>query len=254
MALALAIGQVIQTLVFDWLRLAATRFYSERARVENPELRATLDAAFAILIAALSHDGGRLPRVGHHGSVAAQSRRPRGRGCRGQRPLRLPYGHGPGAFPRRRLCPDHHGQERAFAADDRRWRLVVRVGRDGLVGRVPVDDRFADRLAPLTHRCRRFARGWRAAGSRARRCATPSRSSWPICSIRSSRSSTAPSSPSATASPNQASSPSPTISGSGSCWPWDRRSTSSSSRSRSGPTKHTAPITPAVRSAATWGS
>lgn len=54
MALALAVGQVIQTLMFDWLRLAATRFYSERARQESPELRATLDASFAVLIALLS--------------------------------------------------------------------------------------------------------------------------------------------------------------------------------------------------------
>jgi O-antigen/teichoic acid export membrane protein len=54
MALALAVGQVIQTLTFDWLRLAATRFYSERARVERPELRATLDASFAALVVVLS--------------------------------------------------------------------------------------------------------------------------------------------------------------------------------------------------------
>ncbi|MGI3901042.1 MAG: lipopolysaccharide biosynthesis protein [Janthinobacterium lividum] len=54
MALALAVGQVIQTVMFDWLRLAATRFYSERARLESPDLRATLDASFAILIAILS--------------------------------------------------------------------------------------------------------------------------------------------------------------------------------------------------------
>ncbi len=54
MALALAVGQVVQTLAFDWLRLAATRFYSERARLERPELRATLDASFAGLIRALS--------------------------------------------------------------------------------------------------------------------------------------------------------------------------------------------------------
>jgi O-antigen/teichoic acid export membrane protein len=53
LALALAVGQVIQTLVFDWLRLAATRFYSERVRTERPELRATLDASFAVLVAAL---------------------------------------------------------------------------------------------------------------------------------------------------------------------------------------------------------
>ena len=53
MALALATGQVIQTIMFDWLRLSATRFYSERARRENPRLRASFDASFAVLIALL---------------------------------------------------------------------------------------------------------------------------------------------------------------------------------------------------------
>lgn len=49
--LALAVAVVAQTLVFDWLRLAATRFYSERERREQPQIRATLDAAFAVLAA-----------------------------------------------------------------------------------------------------------------------------------------------------------------------------------------------------------
>ena len=53
LALALSIGQVIQTVMFDWLRLAATRFYSERTRQARPELRATLDASFALLIVLL---------------------------------------------------------------------------------------------------------------------------------------------------------------------------------------------------------
>lgn len=47
--LALAVAVVLQMLVFDWLRLAATRYYSERDRRERPEIRATLDAAFAAL-------------------------------------------------------------------------------------------------------------------------------------------------------------------------------------------------------------
>jgi O-antigen/teichoic acid export membrane protein len=47
--LALAVAVVFQTLVFDWLRLAATRFYAERDRHERPEIRSTLDAAFAAL-------------------------------------------------------------------------------------------------------------------------------------------------------------------------------------------------------------
>ena len=49
-ALALAIGLATQTIVFDWLRLGAIRFYSERSAAEQPELRATLDLAFGVLI------------------------------------------------------------------------------------------------------------------------------------------------------------------------------------------------------------
>lgn len=47
--LAVSTGIVLQTLLFDWLRLAATRFYSERDRQERPQIRATLDAAFGAL-------------------------------------------------------------------------------------------------------------------------------------------------------------------------------------------------------------
>ncbi len=49
--LAVAVAVVVQTLLFDWLRLAATRFYSARERRERPEIRATLDASFAALAA-----------------------------------------------------------------------------------------------------------------------------------------------------------------------------------------------------------
>jgi O-antigen/teichoic acid export membrane protein len=49
--LALSVAVVVQTLIFDWLRLAATRFYSERDRLERPQIRATLDASFAALAA-----------------------------------------------------------------------------------------------------------------------------------------------------------------------------------------------------------
>ncbi|WP_245572959.1 lipopolysaccharide biosynthesis protein [Lichenihabitans psoromatis] len=51
LALTLAVGMAIQTLGFDWLRLAAIRFYSERTRRTEPHVRATLDASFATLIA-----------------------------------------------------------------------------------------------------------------------------------------------------------------------------------------------------------
>ena len=48
-ALAVQAAMVIQTLLFDWVKLSATRFYSERARTHDPALRATLETMFAFL-------------------------------------------------------------------------------------------------------------------------------------------------------------------------------------------------------------
>jgi O-antigen/teichoic acid export membrane protein len=48
-ALAFATAGAVQTAFFDWLRLGATRFYSERVRTEDPALRATLDVAFVCI-------------------------------------------------------------------------------------------------------------------------------------------------------------------------------------------------------------
>lgn len=56
-ALAFATAAVVQLAFFDWLRLGATRFYSERVRTEDPALRATLDIAFALLAFALVAGG-----------------------------------------------------------------------------------------------------------------------------------------------------------------------------------------------------
>jgi O-antigen/teichoic acid export membrane protein len=53
-ALAIAAGAVLQTAMFDWIRLSAVRFCSERSRVEQPELRSTLDLVFALIAAAVS--------------------------------------------------------------------------------------------------------------------------------------------------------------------------------------------------------
>jgi O-antigen/teichoic acid export membrane protein len=52
-ALAFAIGVVVQTALFDWLRLSATRFYSERVREKEPVIRATLDVCFALVTVGL---------------------------------------------------------------------------------------------------------------------------------------------------------------------------------------------------------
>ena len=49
-AVALAVAVMIQTVAFDWARLAAARFYSSLARRNDPVLRATLDASLAGLV------------------------------------------------------------------------------------------------------------------------------------------------------------------------------------------------------------
>jgi O-antigen/teichoic acid export membrane protein len=46
-AIALMAATLATTFVFDWLRLSATRYYSETARFERPGLRASLDASYA---------------------------------------------------------------------------------------------------------------------------------------------------------------------------------------------------------------
>ena len=53
-ALALATAIAVQTAFLDWLRLGATRFYSERSRGEDPALRATLDVAFSLIVTGMA--------------------------------------------------------------------------------------------------------------------------------------------------------------------------------------------------------
>ena len=45
-ALAMGLGAAVQVLLFDWIRLAAARFYSQQRRIDRPEVRATLDRGF----------------------------------------------------------------------------------------------------------------------------------------------------------------------------------------------------------------
>ncbi|QXX73209.1 lipopolysaccharide biosynthesis protein [Methylovirgula sp. HY1] len=65
-ALAFATAAVVQLAFFDWLRLGATRFYSERVRTEDPTLRATLDVSFFLLAFALVIGGTLLLLSGAH--------------------------------------------------------------------------------------------------------------------------------------------------------------------------------------------
>lgn len=52
-ALASAAATFINTALFDWMKQAATRFYSAKARDERPQVRATLDLAFGLITLAL---------------------------------------------------------------------------------------------------------------------------------------------------------------------------------------------------------
>jgi O-antigen/teichoic acid export membrane protein len=63
-ALAFATAVIVQVTFFDWLRLGATRFYSERVRSEDPALRATLDICFVIIALALLIGGALLLLAG----------------------------------------------------------------------------------------------------------------------------------------------------------------------------------------------
>ncbi|CAH1669002.1 lipopolysaccharide biosynthesis protein [Chelatococcus asaccharovorans] len=57
-AIAAAIATVVNTVCLDWLRLSATRFYSERTRREEPAVRATLEATFGIMALAVCFGAG----------------------------------------------------------------------------------------------------------------------------------------------------------------------------------------------------
>lgn len=52
-ALALAVGVIAQTLIFDWIRLSALRFLSAGAHASRPDITPTLDLAFAVLAIAV---------------------------------------------------------------------------------------------------------------------------------------------------------------------------------------------------------
>ena len=56
-ALALSVGVALQVAGFEWIRQTAIRFYSERSRQEQPEIRATLDASFAVAVLLLTCAG-----------------------------------------------------------------------------------------------------------------------------------------------------------------------------------------------------
>jgi O-antigen/teichoic acid export membrane protein len=69
-ALALATAVAVQFAFVDWLRLGATRFYSERTRGEEPAIRATLDLGFAAVMAGLAVGSTCLFMTGIHFSLS----------------------------------------------------------------------------------------------------------------------------------------------------------------------------------------
>ncbi|HMO31170.1 oligosaccharide flippase family protein [Enterovirga sp.] len=53
-AIGLSIATVVNTMLFEWLRLSTTRYQSERAQKERPSIRRTLDATYWIMAAVLA--------------------------------------------------------------------------------------------------------------------------------------------------------------------------------------------------------
>lgn len=52
-AIAMAIAVIVNTVLFEWLRLSATRFYSERTARDDASIRATLEFGFGALMVVL---------------------------------------------------------------------------------------------------------------------------------------------------------------------------------------------------------
>ncbi len=71
-ALALATAMAVQTAFFDWLRLGATRFYSETSRREDPALRATLDVCFGVILFGLVIGGATVAMLGVHFTLSRE--------------------------------------------------------------------------------------------------------------------------------------------------------------------------------------
>ncbi len=51
--IAVALSVVVNTILFEWLRLSTTRYVSERSRAEEPDIAATLRAAYGLMCVAL---------------------------------------------------------------------------------------------------------------------------------------------------------------------------------------------------------
>lgn len=70
-ALATALALTVQVALFDWIRLAAIRFYSEETQRSEPEVRATLDVSYVAAVATLLASAGALLAVGPAFSLPA---------------------------------------------------------------------------------------------------------------------------------------------------------------------------------------
>jgi O-antigen/teichoic acid export membrane protein len=69
-AIAAALAVVVNTLFLDWIRLATTRFYSEKTRAEDPAVRGTLDAIFVLSSLGALIASGALLWLGHDFKLA----------------------------------------------------------------------------------------------------------------------------------------------------------------------------------------
>lgn len=69
-ALAVALAVAVQVILFDWIRLAAIRFYSDATRRDAPSVRATLNASYAAAAVILLVGGALLFALEAFGSLS----------------------------------------------------------------------------------------------------------------------------------------------------------------------------------------
>ena len=69
-ALAVALAVAVQVIVFDWIRLAAIRFYSDATRRDAPNVRATLNASYGAATILLACGGFALFGLGAFASLS----------------------------------------------------------------------------------------------------------------------------------------------------------------------------------------
>ena len=174
-AIAFATAVLVNTGAFDWIRVSAVRFYSDREPAGAPRIARHPRRLFRRARASGEPRRGRRRLRRPRAAAVPRAGRDGRRGGGGERLLRLSHRARPRALPRPRLRAHDHRQELPRPRADGRRRLVVRLGADRARRHLPQRRRGAGgpRGAPCAIPGPR--RGARSARSPASSCATACR-------------------------------------------------------------------------------